>query len=214
MNRPSDEYHNSELNIDKEGLISALPMDLYESNVIDWLQDEVDTYDFHSDEEFLDFIKDLWFDKIYHISIYAHDIDKYKGIKSVYDLLSRYKNAAWFEKLQLVIFRKWKDKYLSKEEANKMISEYADEYLRGSEGTRKQMIDIFKDNYDVSNLSDENVRKKLVETLNQEPLYSRIISDWWKYKYLVWWWKWSKANSWKYYIDVLKSNWVDMVEIE
>ena len=213
MNRPSGEYHNSELNIDKEDWISALPGDLYESNVIDWLQDEVDTYDFHSDEEFLDFIKDSWFDKIYHISIYAHDIDKYKDIKSVYDLLSRYKNAAWFEKLQLVIFRKWKDKYLSKEEADKIISEYANEYLRGSEEARKQVVDVFKDSYDVSNLSDKNVKKNLIEALNQEPLYSRIISDWWKYKYFVWWWKWSKANSWKYYIDVLKSNWVDMIEI-
>jgi hypothetical protein len=58
-----------------------------------------------------------------------------------------------------------------------MISEYANEYLHGSEETRKQMIELFKDSYDVSNLSDENVKKKLIEALNQEPLYSRIISD-------------------------------------
>jgi len=214
MNKPNNDYNNSKSTINHINWISDLPKELYESNIIDWLQDEVDTYDFHSDEEFLDFIKSSWFDKIYHIYVYAHDIDKYKDVKSVYDLLSRYKNAAWFEKLQLIIFRKWKDKYLSKEEADKMISEYTDEYLHGSEETRKQMIELFKDSYDVSNLSDENVRKKLIEALNQEPLYSRIISDWWKYKYLVWWWKWSKANSWKYYIDVLKDNWVDMVEID
>ena len=186
MNKPSKGYYDSEMTINKEDWISALPGELHESNVIDWLDDEVDSYDFHSDEEFLDFISNSWFDKVYHISVYAHDIDKYKDVKSVYDLLSRYKNAAWFEKLQLVIFKKWKDKYLSKEEADKVISEYADEYLEGSEETRKQMIEILRDTYDVSNLSDENLRESLTRTLNQEPLYSRILSGWWKYKYLIW----------------------------
>ena len=212
MNKPRNEYYDSE--ITKEDWISALPKELYESNVIDWLDDEINTYDFHNAEDFLNFINNFWFDKIYHISVYADDIDKFKDVKSVYDLLSRCKDAAWFEKLQLIIFKKWKDKYLSKEETNKVISEYADEYLEDSEETRKQMIEILKDSYDVSNLSDEKLRECLLSALNQEPLYSRILSDWWKYKYLVWWWKWSKASSWKYYIDVLKNNWVDMVEID
>ena len=182
-------------------------------NVIDWLQDEVDVNDFHSDEEFLDFIKNAWFDRIYYITVYPHDIDKYKDIKSIYDLLVRYRNSAWFEKLQLVIFRKWKDWYLSKDEADKFISNYADEYLINTEKSRKEIIDLLKDTYNVSDLWDEKLREKLIELLNTEPTYSRILSNWWKYKYLVRWWKWSKAEAWKYYINVMKENWIDMAEI-
>ncbi len=184
---------------------SILPKELSSTSTIDWLQDEIDVYDFHSDNEFLDFIKNSWFDKIYHISVNPHDIDKYKDIKSVYSLLSRCKNAAWLEKLQLVIFKKWKNGYLSKEDADKMISDYADEYIMNTEKARKQIIDILKDTHDVSNLWDENLKQKLIELLNTEPTYSRILSNWWK---------WSKAESGKYYINVMKDNWINMVEIK
>lgn len=219
-NKLDNEYRDSEISVNKEAWIWALPEDLYKPDTIDWLQDEVDAYDFHNDEEFLDFIENSWFDKIYHISVYEHDIDKYKDIKSVYALLDRYKKAAWFEKLQLIIFSKWEDKYLSKDEVDKIISEYADEYLQSDEylkrkeEIRKQIIEVFKDSYDMSNLSDENVRKKLIEALNQEPYYWRILSNWWKYKYLIWWWKWTKAETWKYYINVLKENWIKMIDIK
>ncbi len=213
-NKLDNEYRDSEISVNKEAWIWALPEDLYKPDTIDWLQDEVDAYDFHNDEEFLDFIKNSWFDKIYYISINPHNIDKYKDIKSVYSLLSRCKNSAWLEKLQLVIFEKWKDKYLSKDEADKMISDYADEYITSTEKARKQMIDTLKETHDVSNLWDEKLRKKLIEVLNQEPYYWRILSNWWKYKYLIWWWKWTKAETWKYYINVLKENWIKMIDIK
>jgi hypothetical protein len=83
-----------------------------------------------------------------------------------------------------------------------------------TEKARKQIIDILKDTHDVSNLWDENLKQKLIELLNTEPTYSRILSNWWKYKYLVGWWKWSKAESGKYYINVMKDNWIDMVDIK
>lgn len=207
-NRFDNEYKDSEVSVNEESWTWALPEDLYEPDIIDWLLDEIDVFGFHSDEEFLDFVMNSWFDKIYYISVYPNEIEKYKDKKSVYDLLSRCKGMAWLDKLELVIFRRWKDKYLSKEEADKFISDYANAYLSDSEKARKEISNMFKDDYDVSNLSDENVRETLVEALNQEPHYSRIISNWWKYKYLVWWWKWSKANSWKYYIDILKHNWM------
>ena len=213
-NKLDNEYRDSEISVNKEAWIWALPEDLYKPDTIDWLQDEVDAYDFHNDEEFLDFIENSWFDKIYYISINPHNIDKYKDIKSVYSLLSRCKNSAWLEKLQLVIFEKWKDKYLSKDEADKMISDYADEYITSTEKARKQMIDTLKETHDVSNLWDEKLRKKLIEVLNQEPYYWRILSNWWKYKYLIWWWKWTKAETWKYYINVLKENWIKMIDIK
>ncbi len=213
-NKLDNEYRDSEISVNKEAWIWALPEDLYKPDTIDWLQDEVDAYDFHNDEEFLDFIKNSWFDKIYYISINPHNIDKYKDIKSVYSLLSRCKNSAWLEKLQLVIFEKWKDKYLSKDEADKMISDYADEYIMSTEKARKQMIDTLKETHDVSSLWDEKLKKKLIEVLNQEPYYWRILSNWWKYKYLIWWWKWTKAETWKYYINVLKENWIKMIDIK
>lgn len=213
-NKLDNEYRDSEISVNKEAWIWTLPEDLYKPDTIDWLQDEVDAYDFHNDEEFLDFIKNSWFDKIYYISINPHNIDKYKDIKSVYSLLSRCKNSAWLEKLQLVIFEKWKDKYLSKEVANKMISDYADEYIMSTEKARKEMIDTLKETHDVSNLWDEKLKKKLIEVLNQEPYYWRILSNWWKYKYLIWWWKWTKAETWKYYINVLKENWIKMIDIK
>ena len=213
-NKLDNEYRDSEISVNKEAWIWALPEDLYKPDTIDWLQDEVDAYDFHNDEEFLDFIENSWFDKIYYISINPHNIDKYKDIKSVYSLVSRCKNSAWLEKLQLVIFEKWKDKYLSMDEADKMISDYADEYIMSTEKARKEMIDTLKETHDVSNLWDEKLRKKLIEVLNQEPYYWRILSNWWKYKYLIWWWKWTKAETWKYYINVLKENWIKMIDIK
>ena len=95
-----------------------------------------------------------------------------------------------------------------------MISDYADEYIMSTEKARKEMIDTLKETHDVSNLWDEKLRKKLIEVLNQEPYYWRILSNWWKYKYLIWWWKWTKAETWKYYINVLKENWIKMIDIK
>ena len=193
---------------------NELPSELYEWDVIDWLDDEVDPYQFHWDKEFLKFIESSWFDKAYYISDYQFNISKYKDIKSVYDLLSRYQNAAWFEKLQLVIFRKWKDKYLSKEEADGLISDYADDYILLTKDVRNEVINALKDSQDVTNLWDEKLKEKLIETLSKEPTYWRILSNWWKYKYLIWWWRWSKAETWKYYINLMKENWINMTEIK
>lgn len=213
-NKLDSEYRDSETSINEKSWIWALPEELYETDMIDWLQDEVDAYKFHNDEDCLDFVKNSWFDKIYHIAVYPNDIDQYKDIKSVYALLTRCKNSAWLGKLQLVIFRKWKDKYLSKEDADKMISDYANEYLSSTEKTRKEIIDVLKDTYNVSDLWDEKLKEKIIESLNTEPTYWRIISNWWKYKYLVGWWKWSKAESGKHYINVIKDNWINIVEIK
>ena len=53
-NKLDNEYRDSEISVNKEAWIWALPEDLYKPDTIDWLQDEVDAYDFHNDEEFLD----------------------------------------------------------------------------------------------------------------------------------------------------------------
>ena len=193
---------------------NEIPHDLYEPDTIDWLDDEIDPYKFLWDKKFLDFVNSSWFDKIYYISVYPYGIQKYIDIKAVYDLLERYQRSAWLEKLQLVIFRKWEDSYNTVEQVDKIISDYADKYVEVTRETREKVMNVLKNTQDVSNLSDEKLKKRITKTLKTEPIYWRLLSNWWKYKYLIWWWRWSKAETWKHYINLMKNNWVNMIDIE
>ena len=56
-NKLDNEYKHPETSINKEPWIWVLPEELYKPDMVDWLQDEVDAYDFHNDEEFIDFVK-------------------------------------------------------------------------------------------------------------------------------------------------------------
>ena len=205
---------NNEYN-DKESTSpgNELPNDLYELDTIDRLDDEIDPYEFHWDKEFLNFIKSSRFDKIYYISVYPYDIQKYSDIESVYNLLERYKKSAWLEKLQLVIFRKWENSYNTKEEVDKLISDYADKYVKDTKEIREKIMNVLK-TQDTTSLSDEKTKERLIECFKKEPMYLRFLSNWGKYRYLIWWWRGPKAETWKHYIDVMENNWVNMINIE
>ena len=195
-------------NIESQSSKSELPSDLYEKDTIDWLNDEIDPYKFKKDKEFLDFIKSAGFEKIYYISVYPRNISKYENIKSVYDLLDRCQSGAWVGKIQLVIFKKSKDKYLSEEDTEDLIAECVEE-------SRHDLVNSLEHSgFNVSELSNEEIKQKLFKLLHQEPWYWRLLSDGWKYKYLVGWEKWSFALAWKWYINVMKENWIDMITID
>ena len=216
MNKPGNRCLE-ENTIKSEEQNKRLPDDLSEPNTISWLYDWIDLNKFRDENEFLKFVSSAWFDKVYYINVNFDDIEKYVNIKSVYNLLERYKELIRGWRLHLVIFRRWKDSYqAAKQETDKVIWEYADEWMTNTEEYRKDLIEALKrENIDVSEMWDEVVREKLIKSLEDNPWFTRVFSDWARYKYLIWWYsKFQQIETWERYINALKNNWVDMIEIK
>ena len=211
-----DKDFSEKKTIESEKQDNKLPDELSEPNAIYWIHDWIDLSDFHGEEEFLGFIKTSWFDKIYYINVDSKNIDKYADIKSVYDLLARSKELIYGWNLHLVIFRRWEQSYsTAKQETDRVIWEYADERMKNNKEYREELVEALRNNnFDTSQMGDENVRKKLIEYLGNNPWFTRIFSDGAKYKYLIWWYsKYQPLETWKRYIDAVKRAWIDMVEV-
>ena len=68
-------------------------------------------------------------------------------------------------KIQLVIFKKSKDKYLSEEDTEDLIAECVEE-------SRRDLVNSLEHfGFNVSELSNEEIKQKLFKLLHQEPWY-------------------------------------------